>query len=186
MSIAFLIVKFQIFKVFRTNSASMKCPLFGEVVGPNSPKYFQILLKFSPQAVFKVKKSSSLRIFEKLKLLQKREIPRVYTFGKNLTFFSASWCRGVVVITTTKLHSTKPELRFCAGSNPARSVSKIHDGEDLWQWSRQEIRLSNFRWSTIIKVCNSIKKRIQHKCLPGKFANFLRTPFLENSFIGYL
>ena len=41
------------------------------------------------------------------------------------------WRRGVVVITTTQLHSTKSELRFCAGSNPARSVSEIHDGEDL-------------------------------------------------------
>ena len=41
------------------------------------------------------------------------------------------WRRGVVVITTAKLHSTKPELRFCAGSNPALSVSEIRDDEDL-------------------------------------------------------
>ena len=41
------------------------------------------------------------------------------------------WRRGVVVITTAKLHSAKPELRFCAGSNPARSVSEIRDDEDL-------------------------------------------------------
>ena len=39
--------------------------------------------------------------------------------------------RGVVVTTTAQLHSTKPELRFCAGSNPACSVSEIRDGEDL-------------------------------------------------------
>ena len=39
--------------------------------------------------------------------------------------------RGVVVITTAQLHSTKPELRFCTGSNPARGVSEIRDGEDL-------------------------------------------------------
>ena len=37
----------------------------------------------------------------------------------------------VVVITTAQLHSTKPKLRFCAGSNPARGVSEIRDGEDL-------------------------------------------------------
>ena len=48
---------------------------------------------------------------------------------------------GVVVMTTAKLHSSKPELRFCAGSNPARDVSEIRDGEDLWQWSQLEIRL---------------------------------------------
>ena len=41
------------------------------------------------------------------------------------------WRRGVVVITTAQLHSTKPELKFCAGSNPARGVSEIRDGEDL-------------------------------------------------------
>ena len=38
---------------------------------------------------------------------------------------------GVVVITTAQIHSTKPELGFCAGSNPAPSVLEIRDGEDL-------------------------------------------------------
>ena len=44
-------------------------------------------------------------------------------------------------MTTAQLHSTKPELRFYAGSNPACGVSEIHDGKDLWQWFRLEIRL---------------------------------------------
>ena len=39
--------------------------------------------------------------------------------------------RGVVVITIAQLHSTKLELRFRAGSNPARGVSEIRDDEDL-------------------------------------------------------
>ena len=43
------------------------------------------------------------------------------------------WSRGVVAITTAQLHSTKPELRFCAGSNPARGVSETRHGEDLPQ-----------------------------------------------------
>ena len=59
--------------------------------------------------------------------------------------------RGVVVITTAQLYSTKPELTFCAGSNPARGVSEIRDGEDLWQWSRLEIKLNAFRRSTILQ-----------------------------------
>ena len=42
-----------------------------------------------------------------------------------------TWSRGVVVITAAQLHSTKPELRLCAGSNPARGVSEIRDAEDL-------------------------------------------------------
>ena len=41
------------------------------------------------------------------------------------------WHRGVVVITTAQLHSTKPELRLCAGSYPARGGLEIRDGEDL-------------------------------------------------------
>ena len=60
-----------------------------------------------------------------------------------------TWRRGVVVITTAQLHSTNLELRLSAGSNPARSVSEICDGEDLRQWSRQEIRLNVFRRLTI-------------------------------------
>ena len=62
---------------------------------------------------------------------------------------TVKWRCGAVVITTAQLHSTKPELRFCTGSNPARGVSEIRDGEDLWQWSRLEIRLNAFCRSTI-------------------------------------
>ena len=37
----------------------------------------------------------------------------------------------VEVVTTAQLYSAKPEPRFCAGSNPARGVSEIPNGEDL-------------------------------------------------------
>ena len=30
-----------------------------------------------------------------------------------------------MIITTVQLHSTKPELRFCAGSNPACGMSEM-------------------------------------------------------------
>ena len=33
--------------------------------------------------------------------------------------------QGVVVITAAQLYSTKPEFRFCSGSNPSRSVLEI-------------------------------------------------------------
>ena len=36
--------------------------------------------------------------------------------------------RGVVVIATTQLYSTKPELKFCSGSSPACGVSEIRNG----------------------------------------------------------
>ena len=38
---------------------------------------------------------------------------------------------GAVVITTAKLPSTEPELRFFAGSKPACGMSEIRHGEDL-------------------------------------------------------
>ena len=41
------------------------------------------------------------------------------------------WRRDLVVVTTAQLYSTEPELRFSAGSNPARGVSENRDGEDL-------------------------------------------------------
>ena len=39
-----------------------------------------------------------------------------------------SWRRGLVFITTAQLHSTKPEIRFCTGSNPVHGVSEFGDG----------------------------------------------------------
>ena len=57
--------------------------------------------------------------------------------------------RGIMFITTAQLYSTKPEFSFCAGSNRARGVLEICDGEDLWQWSRLEIKLNTFRRSII-------------------------------------
>ena len=59
-----------------------------------------------------------------------------------LIFTAINWRCGVVVIPTAQLHSTKPELRFCARS-------EIRDDEDLWQWSQLKIRLNAFRRSTI-------------------------------------
>ena len=44
------------------------------------------------------------------------------------------WRRGVAVLAVAQLHSSKSELRFCAGSNPTRGVpelSEIRNGEDL-------------------------------------------------------
>ena len=37
----------------------------------------------------------------------------------------------ILVASTAQLHSSKPELKFSAGSNLACGVSEIRDGEDL-------------------------------------------------------
>ena len=63
----------------------------------------------------------------------------------------SKWRCAVMVITTAQLRSTKPELRFCAASNPARCVSEIREGENHRQWSWPEIRLNTFRWSAILQ-----------------------------------
>ena len=63
----------------------------------------------------------------------------------------------LVVITTAQLHSTKSELRFCAGSNPACGVSEICDSENLWQWSRLEIRRKH------LSSVNHSAKTIHHQ-----------------------
>ena len=72
-------------------------------------------------------------------------ISKIFTLAEALS----TRHRGVMVITTAQLHSTKSELRLCAGSGPARGVSGIRYGEGIWQWSQLEIRLRAFRRSTI-------------------------------------
>ena len=53
--------------------------------------------------------------------------------GECLTIrmFKYLWRRGVAVIATERLHSSKLESRFWPGSNPVRDVSEIRDDEDL-------------------------------------------------------
>ena len=48
-----------------------------------------------------------------------------------LIILKQKWCHGIVVITTAQPYSTKPELRFCAGSKPDPAVLEIPNGEDL-------------------------------------------------------
>ena len=91
--------------------------------------------------------------------------------------------RGVLVIISPQIHSTKPELRFCTDLNPSCGVSEIRDGEDLWQFSRLEIRLNVFRRSTIPqKQFNSsylftILERMFFKILPVSLLFFLTNIF---------
>lgn len=56
-----------------------------------------------------------------------------------------------MVVTTAQFHLIKPELRVCAGLNPAYSMSEISNCEDLQQWSQLEIMLIAFRRSTVLQ-----------------------------------
>ena len=61
----------------------------------------------------------------------------------------APWHRGVVVITTAKLHSTKSELRFCSDWNPAGGVLEICDSDNVCNGSGWKYGVNAFRRSTI-------------------------------------
>ena len=52
-------------------------------------------------------------------------------FHHFIIIIMVSWCRVVVVITTAKLHSTKPQLTFYTGLKHFCSVTEISDGENL-------------------------------------------------------
>ena len=43
------------------------------------------------------------------------------------------WCCGVLVITAGKLHSIIPGPWLYKGSNTARGMLEIWDGQNLWQ-----------------------------------------------------
>ena len=64
------------------------------------------------------------------------------------------WRHNTVVITTAHLHSTKSELRFFTGSNPACGMSEIGNGEN--QWFQLKIMLNVFRRSMTLKKQFSI------------------------------
>ena len=83
---------------------------------------------------------------------------------------------GVVVITTAQLHSSKPELRLCAGSNPVHGVSEIRDGEDLLQWSQLEIRL---RLSSVNHTTKIIHHHPSHSHAPQFSTSFSSSPIFH-------
>ena len=83
-----------------------------------------------------------------LELILKGKLSSLLIFSKFISVYCGVRC-GVVVVSTTQLHPTKPELKFCTGLNPTCGVSEICDGDNLWQWPLLKIRLIAFRRSTI-------------------------------------
>ena len=116
---------------------------------PNSMKFRSSCL----QMFFKIDVLQNFTLFTRKHLCWSLFLIKLQTFN---TYFERAalvtlWCSGY---TNAQLNSLKSELRFCAGSNPARGLSEIRDGEDLWQWSRLEIRL---RLSSVIIIIINIK-----------------------------
>ena len=68
---------------------------------------------------------------EKLPSLLFHKIPLKEKMKTEVNDNVTKWRRGVVVTTTAQVHSSKPELRFCAGSSPVHGEWEIRDGEHL-------------------------------------------------------
>ena len=86
------------------------------------------------------------------------------TFFKIIHYFKR---RRVVVITAVKFHSTRPELRFCAGLNSANGMSEIHDGEDILKGTRLTVfppsTIPQKQFIIIIIITNlNISKYLSH------------------------
>ena len=108
-----------------TNMAWAMAPAYVDVLV--NVKYFDVLLvSYLPQC----------------NISQTKIWPAVYASKKRWKLVDGR------VITTSQPHSPKPELGFCAGSNP------IHNG----QRTQLEIRLNVFGWAAILP------KAITYKC----------------------
>ena len=82
-----------------------------------------------------------------------------------------------MVITTAQLHSAKPELRICTGSNAAVGVSETWEDEDLWQWSQLQIRLNTFV-TLVGQSCHRNNSSSSTSSSSLKFTKFIM-PFFE-------
>ena len=83
--------------------------------------------------------------------LVKEERGEPWKLLSNLPLESYSDCNSrisVFRITTTQLHSTNPELKFCASSIPVHGMLDICDNKNLYEWSRLEKKLDAFSSST--------------------------------------
>ena len=81
---------------------------FWEGCGPYLPQILPDSVKIFTTVSIQGNKNSALRIFEKLKFLQKREIPRVYTFGPTLAplrpLKKMAKLKKIIIILEEKIH----------------------------------------------------------------------------------
>ena len=103
----------------------------------NTKRYTRVRKLNKKQNKTKIKRNTH-KTKHKIKKREKKILPHFSKlfFTRSLTAPSSKSLehnqrRGAVVITTAQLYSTKPELKFCAGSNPAHDMSEICNGEDF-------------------------------------------------------
>ena len=64
-------------------------------------------------------------------------------------------------------------------------VCRFFRFKNFVSFQRKHLWRSLLNKAARLKFCSSIKNILQYSHFPVKFANFLRTPFLQNSFSGY-
>ena len=90
------------------------------------------------------------------------------------------------IITEQNWNMTVVELYFCHCSifmarSSHRRISTKKDVLKISQYSQENTCVGVFfNKVSDLQACNFIKKRLQHRCFPVKFAKFLRTAILKN------
>ena len=109
-------------------------------------------------------------------------------------FPQVAWRRGAVVITTTQVRSTKPDLRFCSGGsmtmasagNKAKRLSSVnHTTKNIHHHRHQTIAigLSNFHKS-VVAILKMYLPNNQPKV--GQKKEFVRKRSMHDAFSRYL
>ena len=62
-------------------------------------------------------------------------------------------------------------------SSPSQILFKISFLNNFASYIRKHLCWSLFNKFGGLQACNFVKRRLQHRCFPVKFAKFLRTPF---------
>ena len=75
------------FQMFSWRWSIYEMAYFGVFLGPNSPKYGAILLKFAPELIFKQKKKEWLKNFSKTQIFTEIERPQSLHFFQFLSNF---------------------------------------------------------------------------------------------------
>ena len=69
---------------------------------------------------------------------------------------------------------------FTFKKEPFADVLQKRCSETFYKFHRKTSVLESCNKVVGLHPCNIIKKRLQHRCFPVKYAKFIRTPFLKN------
>ena len=93
-------------------------------------------------------------------------------------------CWGEKIISTSRLGNSCLILRFLkryrSSHRKCRSSHRRFIVRKYVVKNFENFTLESFLWSCRLWACKFLKKRLQHKCFPVKFAKLRRTPILKS------